>query len=196
MHHPDNSEYVWFSSKKIFWSLPEIGLSKVLGTGIDFTQDFIPVGTCLFAFEVLAKDVKGPGYLHDFHPERASFRYNKMGVYSQQIHSKGNTIVMAEVPSHPVDIPKNTTFNMNKVVWQNICDSGFVQTINQPIASTCWGLPVAFTLPKIGWRGNLTKLQEMINNKLPNLHIVGFGPRGRTSFMSYYDKYLHDLLQN
>ncbi|MDT2017636.1 MAG: NAD(P)-binding protein [Planktomarina sp.] len=190
------AENTRFSAKKIFWSLSEIGLSKVLGTGIDFTQDFIPVGTCLFAFEVSEKDVKGPGYLHDFHPERACFRYNKMGVYSQQVHSKGNTIVMAEVPSHPVDIPKNTTLNMSKVVWQNICDSEFVRPIDQPIASTCWGLPVAFTLPRIGWRSNFIKLQEMINNKLPDLHFIGFGPRGRTSYMSYYDRNLHDFLQN
>jgi hypothetical protein len=184
-----------FSADNLFWSLPETGLNKILKTGIDLTQSFIPVGVCLFAFEVPKECIKGPDYLHDFHPDRATFRYNKMGVYSQQIQSNGNTVVMAEVPSHPADLSKKVTNNMTKIVWENVCNSGFVAPETQPIDSTCWGLPVAFTLPKVGWKEDFTKVQDIIKNTVPSLHSPAFESRGRSRYMSYYETHLHHQLQ-
>ena len=184
-----------FSADNLFWSLPQIGLSKILKTGIDLTKSFVPVGVCLFAFEVPKECIKGPDYLHDFHPDRVSFRYNKMGVYSQQIQSNGNTVVMAEVPTHPAGISKRATNNMSKIVWKNICDAGFVTPNTWPIDSTCWGLPVTFTLPKTGWSNTVTKVQDIIKTTVPNLHSIAFGSRGRSQGMSYYDSHIHQQLQ-
>jgi hypothetical protein len=118
-----------------------------------------------------------------------------MGVYSQQIQSNGNTVVMAEVPSHPADLSKKVTNNMTKIVWENVCNSGFVAPETQPIDSTCWGLPVAFTLPKVGWKEDFTKVQDIIKNTVPSLHSPAFESRGRSRYMSYYETHLHHQLQ-
>jgi len=189
-----SSNNTQLKSKKLFWSLPEISLNKILGINVDLTKSVIPVGSCFFAFEVPKKAIKGPDYMHDFSEKRISFRYNKMGVYSAQTKLNGNTIIMAEVPSHPANMKKNLSKNMTKKVWRDICEVGFVSSLDSPIDSYSWGLPVAYTLPKVNWQKDYNKSKEIISSKLPNLHGIAYGYRGRNSFISYYDNLLHNQL--
>ena len=183
------------NSRHVFWSLPEITLNKILNTGVDFSQGAIPVGTCFFAFEVFEKIIQGPDYLNDFSQKRISFRYNKMGVYSGQTQSNGKTVIMVEIPTHPSNIKKNLSNEMTQIVWNNICDVGFVSADALPIDSTAWGLPVAYTMPTVDWNETYNRSNEIISTRLPNLKGIASGYRGRSSFPSYYDKNLHNQLR-
>ena len=184
-----------FFGQKLFWSLPELTLNKIMNTGIDLMSNVTPVGNCFFAFEVPKDSISGPDYLNDFHPERLAFRYNRMGVYSTQVGSDGNTFVVAEVPAHPNNIKNLITAQTAKTVWENFCDTGFILDMGPPIDGISWGHPVAFTLPKIGWEPNYKRAQEMVQNSIPNLFGIALGFRGRSTFMSFYDSQLRHNLE-
>lgn len=176
-----------FSSNYLFWSLPEIILAKIIGSKVELADSAIPVGTCFFAFEVDENDILGPDYLHDYSEERLPFRYNKQGIYSNQIKADGSTLVVFEMPCHPKDIAKNISENNLKKAWSAAIDVGFLKPTAKYKASTSIGHPVAYTLPKIGWKRNYETVQNDIQRISKNIIGIDFGYRGRLKFMNLFE---------
>ena len=179
-----------YHTKNIFWSLPEVLLNKVLQTQIDLTKLFIPVGMCFYAFEVKKSSIKGPDYLNDFNVNRAVFRYSNMGSYTSQVNSKGNTFVLAEVPSHPQNIKYNSSSESIKTVWKNFCDTSFICNESEPLDNTFWSHPLYFALPKLGWQDKYRIYQNEIYRRIPNLLVTPSGLRGRRAFINFFEKKL------
>ena len=179
-----------YLTKSLFWSLPEVLLDKVMRTNIELSKTFLPVGMCFYAFEVKANSIKGPNYLHDFNVKRSVFRYSSMGSYTSQVNPKGDTFVVAEVPSHPRNIENNTSDEGIKTVWKNFCDTGFVSSESEPLDSTCWAHPLYFALPKVGWQQEYKRYQHEIYNRIPSLLVAPAGLRGRGAFIKFYETQL------
>lgn len=179
---------------KIFWSLPEIVLAKILELDVDLMSSAIPVGTCFFVYEVPVDSISGPDYLQDYNTDRLPFRYNKAGVYSNQIKADGSTYVTAEVPCHPAAIKSIVTPENDARAWQAMLDTGFVKSGSEPIARHSWGHPVAYTMPKIGWRGPYEQAQILFAEHSEHIVGVEFGYRGRLNFMTFYETKLEKRL--
>jgi hypothetical protein len=180
---------------KLFWSLPEVPLTKILGLDVDLMKIAIPVGTCFFAFEVQKDKVLGPDYAHDFNPDRLTFRYNCAGIYSQQTKPDGQTFVTCEVPCHPSQINQTLSSENQARAWGDLRASGFLAADASYGQSTSWGHPVAYTIPKQGWRPTYEAAQTQIQNRFNRLFGIEFGHRGRLSFMNFYENKLQDLLK-
>jgi hypothetical protein len=183
-------------ARKVFWSLPEVVLSKILGLDVDLMKTAIPVGTCFFAFEVPADSILGPDYLQDYSPDRLPYRYNRQGVYSNQVKTDGNTLVVTEAPCHPKDIKSIATEQNIDVAWDSALDIGFIKPGTMYTAATAVGHPVAYTLPKIGWRESYDKAQEQIDAHSKNIVGIEVGYRGRFSFMTFYETKLRHTLMD
>lgn len=175
------------SAPILFWSLPEIGLGKILGINVDLTKSATPVGTAFFAFEVQKDTILGPDYLHDYAPDRLPFRYNKAGVYSGQTKSDGHTYVTCEIPAHPARLKNLTTEEIADQAWEAMLDVGYLKPDTDFRDRTFWGHPVAFTLPKIDWRIQYEKMQNEISSRSDRIIGIAFGYRGRAAFMSHYN---------
>ena len=183
------------AGRHMFWSLPEVVLAKVLKIDVDLMSSALPVGTCFFAFEVPEDSILGPDYLQDYSLERLPFRYNKQGVYGNQTKADGSTLVVAEVPCHPKDIATITTDENQRRAWEAMLDIGFLKAGTAYSAATYWGHPVAYTIPKVGWRGPYDAAQAQIAAHSKNIVGIEFGYRGRFNFMMFYDSKLqHRLL--
>lgn len=180
------------SAGRLFWTLPDNGLLDLLGIAIDLRAMVQPVGTAFFAFEVQSAAIADIDYLHDFSPSRRPFRYNRAGVYSGQVMEDGRTFVTAEVPSHPAKLDTLLCDAVADTVWQDLQAAGFVQSGTELTARTHWGYPVAFTLPRMGWRGPMEAAAAAIASASPRLSTIRFGHRGRDAFMMFYE----DMLQH
>lgn len=184
------------TGQKLFWSLPENTLIKTLNLKTNISEHFIPVGSLFFAFEVHNDAILGPDYLHDFSSRRLAFRYNKQGVYSQQIKNCGNSFVVAEVPCHPKNIKDLLTFENSERIWLEMQEVGFIRPQTPSISSTFWSLPVAYTIPKIGWKESSERLQREVCNYTTRLEGIEFGFRGRLKFMNFYEQKLQQKLMD
>jgi glycine/D-amino acid oxidase-like deaminating enzyme len=178
-----------------FWSLPDVGLGQILGLETDIRPAGLPVGVACFAYEVDVEDILGPDYLHDFAPHRPAFRYNKAGIYGNQI--QGNkSFVMAEVPAHPKDLANIQSDAMADQVWEGFLETGFLKDSAKASAATHFGLPVAYAVPRLGWEALFTAFRAEAAARVPGLSLIDFGARGRAQFMRYYDEMLRDELEN
>lgn len=178
------------SCGQLFWSLPDIVLVKVLGIDVDLMKSAIPVGTCFFGFEVHEKDILGPDYLQDYSTDRLPFRYNRQGVYSNQTRDDGSTLVVAEVPCHPKDISTLLTDANKAAAWSAMLDTGFLRKNARATKAVSFGHPVAYTMPKIGWKSDYETAKHKINEFSDLIVGIEFGYRGRFSFMTFYDQTL------
>lgn len=181
---------------KIFWSLPEVVLAKVLNLKVDLMSSAIPVGTCFFIYEVPVDSIAGPDYLQDYDTSRLPFRYNKAGVYSNQIKPDGSTYVTAEVPCHPAAIKSVVTPDNDARAWDAMLATGFLKPGTEASARHSWGHPVAYTMPKIGWRAPYERAQKLFKEHSERIVGVEFGYRGRFNFMMFYENKLEKRLLN
>jgi len=179
---------------RLFWTLPDHGLLDLLGADIDLKSAAHPVGSAFFTFEVDARSVASLDYIHDFNIHRRAYRYNRAGVYSGQIKADGKTFVMAEVPCHPAQLESLLTTDVAREIWRDMHDIGYLDgdaTLGQ---HGCWGYPVAFTLPKVGWQSAIAATSQRIAEASPRLLTIEFGHRGRETFMRLYENRLqHEL---
>lgn len=182
------------TGQKVFWSLPENTLINTLNLKTNIAQHLIPVGSLFFAFEVHKDAILGPDYLHDFSTRRLAFRYNKQGIYSQQTKRCGNSFVVAEVPCHPKNISDLLKSENSERIWLEMQEVGFIRSQTSATSSTFWSLPLAYTIPKIGWKESSERLHHEIRNHTKMLEGVEFGFRGKLKFMEYYEKKLQQKL--
>lgn len=179
---------------RAFWTLPDHSLLDVLGLDLDLKATALPVGCAFYAFEVQARDIVGPDYLHDFSDTRLPYRYNSCGLYSRQVRDNGTTFVMAEIPSHPATLPQLKTPEVEADVWRAMCGVGFVRPDATPSAQSSWSYPVAFTLPRVGWEAPMDTATNAITERAPKVSTVAFGHRGRHAFMTHFENTLqHEL---
>ena len=183
-----------FRAGRLFWSLPEVVLAKVLGIDVDLMSSAIPVGTAFFVFEVPASSIVGPDYLQDYSTARLPFRYNKVGVYSEQTRRDGTTIVTAEAPCHPARIREVATEANLARAWEAMLDVGYLKPGTTAGDAMVWGHPVAYTMPKAGWREPYEKAQAAFRDVSERIVGVEFGYRGRFNFMSFYENALESRL--
>lgn len=179
---------------KLFWSLPEALLVDQLGLDHDLKSIMAPVGTCFFAFEVAADMIEGPDYLQDYNVDRLPFRYSKPGVYGSQTKADGYTLVMAEVPCHPKDIKTTLTDENSAAAFDAMVGTGYLKPGTTARASHRRGHPVAYTLPKVGWRPAFDAAQADIRAVSDRIIGIDFGYRGRASFMTFFDAKLEAAL--
>lgn len=183
------------SADRLFWSLPDHLLLKILNLESSVASLAVPVGSAFFAFEVDAASILGPDYLHDYSTDRLPFRYNKAGVYGQQIKENGKTYVMAEVPCHPKDNARLLSDTSRDLVWQAMKDVGFVEPETEFYEYTYWGYPVAFTLPKVGWEAPMREDHAKVKEYSSRITGIEFGQRGRHTFMTFYENVLQHKLK-
>lgn len=183
-------------AQKVFWSLPEIFLSKALRIDDCLSSMNRIVGTCFFVFEVPAKNITNLDYINDYSSTREVFRYSNQGAFSGQINEEGNTFILAEVWGHPATFASKLTTEFANTVWRNILDVGFVEGINSYKALNFFSTPVAFTLPLIGWRDQYQKYDSLVESKISNLFRIGYGFRGRNSFIEFFENNLKEKLLN
>lgn len=183
-----------FSAPRLFWSLPEVVLARVLGIEVDPSVSTLPVGTGFFAFEVPESAILGPDYLHDYARARLPFRYNKIGVYSRQTRSDGTTLVTAEVPCHPARLAEVATEANLARAWEGFLDVGYLKPGTQASDAVAWGHPVAYTLPRPGWREAHERAQAAFAEVSRGIVGIDAGYRGRFSFMTFYETALEARL--
>lgn len=180
---------------RVFWSLPDQGLTNLLNIDIDTRKAALPVGSAFYAFQVKTRDILGPDYLQDFSPKRAPYRYNRCGVYSNQVLDDGSTFVMAEVPSHPSKIATLLNTDAMTEAWDSMRESGFVRSTAKLEAAGFWGYPVAFTLPLVGWRDIVQQTSAAVRGVSERISTIEFGHRGRHAFMMHYESKLQSELK-
>lgn len=76
---------------RAFWTLPDHSLLDLLGLDLDLKATALPVGRAFYAFELSARDIAGPDYLHDFNESRLPYRYNSCRLYCGQVRDDGTT---------------------------------------------------------------------------------------------------------
>ena len=128
-------------ANKLLWTLPQGPLAKVLGLNMQSNQNYTPVATTIFAYEVNREEIVGPDYLHDYSSDRVAFRYNRAGVYGNQVKPDGTTVVMAEVPHIPQFPSSVCTDQMSETVWNNLVESGFMSANADLFRLNMLGIP-------------------------------------------------------
>ena len=182
------------SSKKVIWTLPISTLAIVLGIQHNASRLFTPSGVVNHVFEVDRSAIRGNDYLHDYNTGRLAFRYNRAGIYGNQVKPDGRTIVMAEVPTHPKNITSLLTPSVTERVWQETLMTGFMATDSKHYKSTCWGVPNTFSLPNVGWNDAYAKLEIDVSNYSDNIHYIDLASRGRNAFMQSFENKLAPVL--
>lgn len=178
------------NARRLFWSLPEAALARLLGIEVDLTRHSVPVGTCFYAFEVPESSILGPDYLHDYSASRLPFRYNRIGVYSRQTRADGTTLVTAEAPCHPARIADLCSAENLARAWEGLLDVGYLRPGTEAADAVAWGHPVAFTLPQAGWRAAHETADARLQEACPRVVRMDIGSRGRLTFMAQYDTVL------
>ncbi len=181
-------------TKSLLWTLPNTHLVKLLGYEGPFDQLHSLVGSRIYAFEVDQSAVADVDYIHDFSPNRTTFRYNRAGIYGNQVKLNGRTVIMAEVPTHP----KNVEFQMEEHqvcrVWNDMVDVGYVDTEATYYRSTCRSVQVAYRIPNFGWRSNHDEAKQLIANASKRILSIDGGTKGRLSFMEYFEHSLRPVI--
>ena len=175
---------------KLLWTLPQGFLARALGLNMQSNQNYTPVATTFFAYEVNREEVVGPDYMHDYSSDRVAFRYNRAGVYGNQVKPGGTTLIMAEVPHIPQFSSSVCTDQMSETVWGNLVESGFMSANAVCLDSTCWGIPTAFVIPNKGWRKLYDENDTAIEHFSKNIHYISFEHQGRLAFMRYFEQTL------
>ncbi len=184
-----------YAATALLWTLPDNVLAAQLGLS-DRTRDLaVPVGTALFAFEVDRDSIVGPDYLTDYSPARSPFRYNRLGSYGGQVTVAGLTPVMAEVPCHPARLASGLGSDAADAAWAAMLDCGFLRADARRTRQTAWGVPVAYALPRPGWRSAHEALRSVLRRRLPGALTLPAGSRGRGTFVAYYERDLHEVLR-
>lgn len=189
-----SSKDAGYFGEKVFWSLADATLCKVLGFENNLNEYSIPVGNCFVSFETDSSNILGPDYLHDWSLKRQPFRYNKQGIYSGQVKKDGKTFVVAEIPTHPAKI-HTLIKSINPLnVWEDMKNVGFVKGDAIFSDFKIWSHPFVFAAPKVGWKPIYKAFFDQVALFSKDLHTIDFGYRGRLSFMNYYDKVLKNRL--
>ena len=175
------------SSKKVIWTLPISTLATVLGIQHNVSQLFTPSGVVNHVFEVDRSAIRGIDYLHDYNLGRLAFRYNRAGIYGDQVKPNGRTVIMAEVPTHPSKITSLLMPAVTERIWQEILTTGFMAANSKHYKSTCWGVPNMFSLPNVGWSNAYTNLETAISKISDNIHYINLASRGRSAFMQSFE---------
>ncbi len=173
------------STRHLLWTLPLPALAKLMGYTNNDAHASTPVGMAIYAFEVDQAVILGPDYLHDFSPNRLPFRYNRTGIYGNQVRSDGRTVVMAEVPAHPAKLTNLLRSKIEEQVWQDMLSTGFLAADAKLYSATSWGLPVVFHIPNTGWHQSNSILEKSVRDESGNIHHIDAG-RGRLAFMQYF----------
>ena len=182
------------SSRKVIWTLPIPTLATVLGIQHDASQLFTPSGVVNHVFEVDRSAIRGTDYLHDYNLGRLVFRYNRAGIYGNQVKPDGRTVIMTEVPTHPSKITSLLTPAVTERIWQEILTTGFMAADSKRYKSTCWGVPNMFSLPNVGWNNAYTNLETAISKISDNIHYIDLASRGRNAFMQSFEDKLVSVL--
>lgn len=172
----------------LFWTLPDQALLDMLGMeGPDLRQAVHPVGVVVHAFETRADATQGPDYLHDFTPERRSYRYSRPGIFGGQITEDGHSYVLAEIPSHPADAADAKSSDTAETVWADLKTSGFLAPKAERFSHMAWSYPVAYTLPTVGWAPLVQAAEMAIAQAGRRIVPISFGKRGRAQFIRHFD---------
>jgi glycine/D-amino acid oxidase-like deaminating enzyme len=185
------------SATRLFWSLSDQPLLDLLGTGtdIDLRQATHPVGAAVHAFEINSQDCSGPDYVHDYTLGRRAYRYSRPGIFGGQITPKGRSYILAEVPCHPAASVEAKSAATADRVWADMQAAGYIAEDAVCFARTTWVYPVAFTLPRLGWRDPMEQAAIAMSAFSGRIVRIPLGNRGRAQFMAHYDEYLHDRLR-
>jgi hypothetical protein len=175
---------------KLLWTLSDQQLSDALSLPVTINSSLLPVGYCIFAFEVLEHSILGPDYLHDFKPERLPYRYSKPGVYSRQTSEDGHTVILAEVPSHPSDQASLLCSKTTQKVWSDCQASGYIEEKCSFKDSTSWSVPVAFALPAASWTTRYANLKQRLETDHPGIIAINSTNRARSAFINSYESTL------
>ena len=166
----------------------------MLGIQHDASQLFTPSGVVNHVFEVDRSAIRGTDYLHDYNFGRLAFRYNRAGIYGNQVKPDGKTVIMTEVPAHPSKITSLLTPAVTERIWQEILTTGFMAADSKHYKSTCWGVPNMFSLPNVGWNNAYTNLETAISRISDNIHYIDLASRGRNAFMQRFEDKLVPVL--
>lgn len=184
-----------FSGSTLLWTLPDHLLSKTLDIHDTSVDESLPVGYCIYAFEVKGDVILGPDYLHDFSDTRLPFRYSRPGMFSGQSPRENHTIVMAEVPSHPSDQKSLMQATMVENVWEDCIRAGYVKPETFYTDTCCWGVPVAFTLPTSSWKEAYEHVKQAREKAHQNIVCIEPNSRGRAAFIRHFDNQLGALVR-
>ena len=133
-------------------------------------------------------------YLVDYDVRRPPLRYASPATYGRRARGDGHVPVLAEVPCHPADLAATLSEASREAVWEALLDSGFVRRDARARRSTAWGVPVAYALPRPGWRDAHEALRAEVRERLPRALCAAPGARGRNAFAAHYDAALHPRL--
>ena len=179
---------------KLLWTLSEQLLNDALKLPAMIQSGLLPIGYCIFAFEVPENSILGPDYLHDFEANRLPFRYSKPGVFSQQTSESGNSVILAEVPAHPSDQTALLNAATTDTVWADCIASGYVDKQCSYIDATSWKIPVAFALQSASWTTSYAKLESILETQHSCITAIKSKERGRSAFINTYETRLHEML--
>ncbi|MBL9051076.1 MAG: NAD(P)-binding protein [Tabrizicola sp.] len=182
------------TARSVLWTLPENGLLKLLRLDSEVSMASQPVGAVIHVFEVGVDDILGPSYVHDFSPDRVSFRYSRPGTYSGQIRPDGRTFVLAEIPCHPAHVDHST--GLQNHAWRDLVASGYLRGDAQCLGHASLQYPVAYALPRPGWQPIVDRAKTLISESVPRILSIPFKQRGRDSFMTYFDDQLMPVLMD
>lgn len=170
--------------RQVLWTLPDVGLARLLQLDLDLTSTFVPVGVAIHIFEVMQEEIVGPAYLHDFAPEHICFRYARQGCYSNQVTAEGKTFVIAEIPCHPKDNARYA--ELKDEAWKDLIDVSFLSPHAHLYRHEVIQHPVAYTLPINGWEKTVSRANAQFATRLNNIIRIPYGHRGRDSFMQHF----------
>ncbi len=102
----------------------------------------------------------------------------------------GLTPVMAEVPCHPARLASG--LGSADAAWAAMLER-FLRADARRTRQTAWGVPVAYALPRPGWRSAHEALRSV--RRLPGALTLPAGSRGRGTFVAYYERDLHEVLR-
>ncbi|MFK8075950.1 MAG: NAD(P)-binding protein [Granulosicoccus sp.] len=183
------------SASTLLWTLPDHLLSKILNIHDNSLKESLPVGYCIYAFEVKGDVILGPDYLHDYSNTRLPFRYSRPGIFSGQSPRENHTIVMAEVPSHPGDQESLMQPAIVEKVWEDCISAGYVKPETLYTDACYWGVPVAFTLPTSSWKEAYDHVKQEREKAHQNIVCIEPNSRGRAAFIRHFDNQLGALVR-
>ncbi|MDB3935554.1 FAD-dependent oxidoreductase [Granulosicoccus sp.] len=181
-------------SKKLLWTLPDHVLAQLIGLKTDLRQYQLPVGFSLYAFEVPRHCVAGPDYLCDFGQDTLAFRYSHPSRYTNSYTNDDFGYVLVEIPTHPKDMQVLQTPEFKKRAWQDLLASGYLHENSHYRNSICWPLMVGYSVPCPGFLKIYSEYLQELEVQLPGVKTIEPGLRGRSAFISGYEKQLHNEL--
>lgn len=147
-------------SEKVYFSLNALVFCNVFNIASDLKKFMLPVSAHFVAFRVKKEAIKPVTFLHDYRETSLSFRNSATGLYSHQIDSDGMSFVIAEINA-PIGKPlPGTPDEIARRCWSEMIEQGLVERADAVPAFHIWQAPVAFVLPKFGWRPEAAELDK------------------------------------